>query len=248
MRNRKRSVLTLAVIATLSVLGMSVGCAATRARRSTPEVSGFLLDYSKLSKNPEYEAALVYVKPGVQWTLYDSIEIDSVGLWGDENTAKLSAEDRQRLTDVLFTVLSEELGKYFHLVEEPGPNSLRLRVAVTQARGANVPLRTLTTVIPQLRLGSSAVGLGTDTAATVGSATVEMELLDGVTDERLAASVDRRAGSKVLFAKRAYRTWGDVEAAARYWSRHLAWLLARGGVQRKPGTVMPEKPKEGRTF
>jgi hypothetical protein len=86
------------------------------------------------------------------------------------------------------------------------------------------------------------VGLSADVAATVGSATVEMELRDSITDERLAAAVDSRAGNKALFTKRTFEKWGDVEAADRFWSQRIAWQLARHGVQRKPGAPMPEEP------
>ena len=101
---------------------------------------------------------------------------------------------------------------------------------------------------PWLRMAGALVGLGADTATTVGSATVEVEMLDPVTNQRLAAAVDDRAGTKVLFAKRAYSTWGDVGAACEYWSKRVAWQLARQGVQRKAGVGMPEEPTESRTI
>jgi hypothetical protein len=134
------------------------------------------------------------------------------------------------------------------LANQPGPGTLRLRAALTQAKGARVVLRTVTTVVPQLRIAGTLVGLAGDTATMVGTATVEVEILDSVTNERLAAAVDERAGTKVLFAKRAYTTWGDVEAACDYWAKRVAWQLARHGVQRKPGAAMPEEPSQSRTI
>lgn len=190
----------------------------------------------------------MYVKPGVQWSRYDSVQLDSAGLWLNENTQSLSAEDQQHLTDTLYGTLYRNLGAVFTVARQPGPNTLRLRVALTQAQGAKVAARVVTTVVPQLRMAGAIVGLGGDTATTVGSATVEMEILDSVTNERLAAGVDNRAGTKVLFVKRAYQTWGDVEAACDRWSSRIAWQLARAGVQRKPGVAMPEEPSENRTF
>jgi hypothetical protein len=52
------------------------------------------------------------------------------------------------LTDTLFRALHQELGKVFTLVETAGPSTLRLRAALTQAKGAKVPLRTVTTMRP----------------------------------------------------------------------------------------------------
>jgi hypothetical protein len=235
------------VVAAL-VMGLLVaGCAATRGRRGTPEESGFLGDYSQLQKNADYPASLVYVRPGVQWSRYNSIQLESVGLWGSDTTS-ISAADRQMLTDMLYKSLYDDLSKYFTVTNQPGPKTLVLRAALTQAQGAKVALRTISTVVPQLRLVGGLVGIAGDTATTVGSATVEMEVLDPVTHQRLAAGVDDRAGTKVLFAKRAYQTWGDVQAACNYWSSRIAWQLARQGVQRKPGVAMPEEPSQSRSF
>jgi hypothetical protein len=224
------------------------GCAATRERRGTPESTGFLGDYSQLKENPQFPASLVYVRPGVQWNAYSSIQIDSVGLWTDEQTSGMSQEDRQMLTDMLYDKLNTELGRYFTLVDRPASDALRLRVALTQASGAKPVLRAITTIIPQLRLAGGLIGLAGDTATTVGEARMEMEILDEGTNQRLAAAVDERAGTKVLFAKRAYTTWGDVEAACDYWAKRIAWQLARHGVQLKPGATMPEEPKQSRTI
>jgi Protein of unknown function (DUF3313) len=243
MTNCGRRILVGMLVATVIVSG----CTATRARRGAPEGSGFLGDYANLQKNPDYPAALVYVKPGVQWARYNAIQLESARLYLTESTSKLSAEDQERLVGMLYNTLSAELDKYFRLVTAPEPNALRLRVALTQAKGAMVVARTVTTVIPQLRLLSTIGGLATDTAATVGTATVEMEAVDS-TNDRLAAAVDERAGTKALFAKRAYQEWGDVQAAMDYWSKRLTWQLARHGVQLKPGASMPEEPKESRSL
>jgi len=230
------------VAAALLIASVTVaGCAATRGRRGEPEESGFLRNYSQLQENPNYPAALVYVRPGVTWSRYNAVQLDSAGLWVGAGT-KISDEDQQSLTDTLYTSLYRELAKYFTLATQPGPNTVRLRVALTQAKGAKVGLRTVTTVVPQMRLLGGVVGLVGDTATMVGSATVEMEALDSITNQRLAAAVDERAGTKALFAKRAYTTWGDVEAACDYWAKRLAWQLARHGMQRKPGVAMPEEP------
>jgi hypothetical protein len=235
----------LVVAALIAVPLTMAACTATRERRGTPEESGFLGNYSRLQKNPDYPAALVYIRPGVQWSRYNAIQIDSVGLWGDA-TNNISPEDQQMLTDVLYKSLYNDLSKYFMITDHTGPNTLRLRVALTQVQAAKPVIRTITTVVPQLRVLTTIVGLAADTAATVGSATVEMQVLDSATNQMLAEGVDDRAGTKALFAKRAYTSWGDVEAACDYWSSRIAWQLARQGVLRKPGVAMPEEPTQSR--
>jgi len=235
------------VMVLLALTVLIGGCTATRARRDAPQ-TGFLGDYSSLQKNPDYPAALVYIKPNTRWAKYNAIQFESAGVYASDKTSSVSPEDQERLAGMLYNTMSQELGKYFPLANSPSPNTLKVRVALTQAQGAQVALRTVTTAVPQLRMASTATGLASDTAATVGTATAEMEAVDSVSGERMAAAVDARAGTKALFAGRSYEKWGDVQAAIDYWSKRAAWQLSRQGVQLKPGATPPAEPQEPRSF
>ena len=221
----------------LIVVALSIalaGCAATRGRRGEPRESGFLGDYSELEKRDGYDAQAIYINPNAVWSRYDSISIDSVTLWAAKETSELKPEDRQMLTDVLYKALHEKIGEKFKIVDHPGPDALRLRAALTQAKGAMVPLRALTSVHPGSLVLGRLGALATDTAKTVGTATVEVELEDAITKERLAAAVDERAGTKVLFLLspgRTFTKWGDVKAAADYWAERIRDFLVKQGVQ-----------------
>jgi hypothetical protein len=219
------------------VLIVCLGCALfpTRGRRGSPEHAGFLGDYSRLAEHPDHPAQEVYLDPQAVWSQYDSIEIDSVTLWVNEGTAKLKDEERQMLTDLVYKALHEKLSQEFRVVDQPGPQTLRLRVALTQAKGAIVPLRTISTIVPTMLVVSSAVGLSADAANTVGSATLEAEIVDSITGRRLAAAVDSRAGTKALLTTRTFQKWGDVEAAANYWAERISIVLVEQGVHRKGG-------------
>ena len=218
----------------------ALGCGAVRGRRGAPEETGFLRDYRQLGPREGYDARLVYVSPRADWSRYSAVEIDSVTLWASHENVKLSKQDQQMLTDLVYKAMHEQLGREFRLVDRAGPDVLRLRAALTQAKGANVPLRTMSTILPQALLLGAAVGLSADTAATVGTATLEAELLDSITGERLAAAVDQRAGTKSLLTTRTFTTWGDVEAAANFWAERTAQFLVKQGVRRKPGSERQE--------
>jgi len=233
------------LLALVLILG---GCATLRNRGGTPPPSGFLGDYSQLKESKEWDAALVYVDPQTQWSRYDAIQLDSVTLWTNRGTADIGEKEAQMLTDIVYEALYEELGKVFRLSDSAGASTLRLRVALTQAKGANVPLRTMTTAIPQMRVLGTVASLGVDTTATVGSATIEVDMRDSITDQRVAAAVDQRVGTKVLLSTQSYKTWGDVEEAAEFWARRLAWGPARVGMTRKPGVPMPSKPSVDRAL
>jgi hypothetical protein len=209
----------------------SFGCG-VRARRRAAEPAGFLGDYSQLDTVAGYDFLQLYIDPDVDWSEYHAIHLDSVTLWASSpGQGKLTDADRQMLTDILYKALYDALSERFLMAEHPGPQTIQLRAALTQAKGANVPLNTITTVVPQLRVVTTLGGLAADTAVLVGSASVEFAATDGITDRLLVAGVDSRAGQKRLTTM--LSKWADVEAAANFWGKHLAEFFARQGVQQK---------------
>jgi hypothetical protein len=222
----------LAVGATAIVVLSVLGCGAVRGRREAPPPSGFLGDYSQLREREGYEAQLVWVDENAPWSSYDSVHIAAVTLWLGEG-AELADDDRQMITDLMYSALHEHLGAEFGLVDQPGPTVLQIRAAVTQVKGASVATRTISTLLPQALVLGTAVGLSADTARTVGTASLEVEAVDSITHRRLAAAVDSRAGTKRLLTTRTFSTWGDVEAACDFWAERIAQFLVERGVSRK---------------
>jgi hypothetical protein len=210
-----------AVLVIVAICGLA-GCSTTRQARSVSP-SGFLGDYSQLKPGQGDQAKLVYIRPDVEWKRYTKMYIEPVQLWmADKNSrlARLSKSDQQTLINLLYTDLHNQLETSFTLVDQPGSNTLVLRCAITEADKCS-PVRNLaTTLVPfgaaLNLLKTAAFGKGTG----VGEAQAEMELLDGVTQERLAAAVDARVGTKALRTK-FDGTWGDVRLAFSYW----AWKL-----------------------
>lgn len=208
-------------VVVLALAVLSTGCTATRAVRSAPAESPFPGDYSGLQKNPDFPAALVYVKPDVQWGRYSAIEIESAGLHVTDTSTAPSPEDQTVLARMLYNTMTDWLGKYFDLVTTPAPNALRVRTAWTQAPSARVGL---SPPIPQLRITT--------------------DVRDSVSGERLAAAVDTRAETQAPFAQSSDDRWSDVQPWIDYWSTRYAWQLWRLGVQLKPGATPPEEPKK----
>jgi hypothetical protein len=83
-----------------------------------------------------------------------------------------------------------------------------------------------------LKVVSLGKRLVTGTDVAVGAVTIEAELLDGANNQRLAAVVDRRAGTKALRTK-FNNTWGDVKINFDWWAQRLATRLA----EEKAGTA-----------
>ncbi len=233
MRSRK-AFEWITTAALVFVVVSQSGCQAVRGRRGEAPQSGFLGDYSQVIEREGYEAKAVYFNPGAQWQRYDSVQIDTVSLWLNDEDHGLSDDDRQMLTDLLYASLHGKLGEKFRLAEQAGLSTLRLRAALTQAKGARVAARTVSSILPPVFVVSTLVGLSADVAKTVGTATIELEVLDSVSGERLAAAVDERAGTKsILAGKRTFQKWGDVKAACDFWAERVAGTLAKLGVRTK---------------
>jgi hypothetical protein len=218
----------------LGVLGFSgallTSCAGARGGRQELPRSGFLRDYTELKHRDGYDADLIYIDPDTQWSQYDAVHLESVTIWADRSSATLKADERQALTDFFYKALYDKLAAAnFRLVDRAGPGVVTFRAALTQARGATVPLKTTTTVVPQVNIISSLVGTGADVVATVGETAVEAELLDSLRHERIAAVVDERAGKKWVTQ---LRTWSDVKSACDFWAERFVRFLERQGVQR----------------
>ncbi len=232
MKNARNAILfPIAALMSAAILSQ-VGCAAVRGTASATDRSGFLGDYSELGPQEGYEVQEVYINPDAAWKSYDSVQIDSVTLWVNDETQSLEDGERQMLTDLLYKALNDKLTEKFKIVDRLGPNSIRVRAALTQVKGAKVALRTVSSIVPVMFVVSSGVGLSGDVTNTVGTATLEAELLDSITGERLAATVDRRAGTKsVLAGSRTFEKWGDIQAACEFWALGLTRTLVRLGVQ-----------------
>jgi hypothetical protein len=229
----------LAAIAAVAVLGLTA-CSTTRQVRSVDE-SGFLGDYSQLQKGEGDQAKLIYINPTVDWNKYTKVYIEPVELWkGDDKDSplgKLSPDDQQMLVNFFYTELNNELEKSYTIVTGPGPNTLVVHAAITQA-GKSAPVRNLLTSIVPFGIAANILKTAAfGTGIGVGEVQIEGELLDGQTNERLMAAVDRRCGTKALRTK-FDGTWGDVKLAFDYWANRLEARLVelRAGQAAETGT------------
>lgn len=215
-------------------VGLLLGCSTTRQGRSV-EPSGFLGDYSMLEKGGRGQAQLRYVNPSADFSKYDKIRIDSITFLAADGSALSSMKEDSAMDIAAYMrdAFVAELGKDYEIVQEPGPGTMRLRLALTEARGSKVVLDAVTTVIPQARILTTGAQVAIDNSVTTGKARGECELLDSVTGERLMAAVDERYGTKALAGS--LSKWSDVHDAFRLWAGRLRVRLAeaRGEVVEK---------------
>jgi hypothetical protein len=214
----------IVAIALATAAAIVTACATTRQSRGTGEASGFLGDYSNLRKGEKGEPQLIFIRSDVDWAQYDSIHIESVTIWRNEKTDDVPEEEKQILTDFFFHALHTELSKDYKMVDEPGPHVLNLRAALTEAKGSKAVMNTITSVVPQLRLLTTIVGMSAGTSVLVGKAGLEGEITDSMSGDRLMAALDERQGTKAV--RGGVKTWSDVKLATEFWAERLRERLA----------------------
>ena len=225
----------------LSLAALLCACSTTyQARNVKP--SGFLSDYSKLEKLGSDNPALLYVNTDTISGKYSRIMIDPIQMYGPTNgaLARLSKQDQQRLVDYLDASLRVYLTNNYALVNQPGPGVMRLRMAITEARGANVPFDVLSTVVPIGLVISETKRIATGAHTAVGKAGLECEALDSVTGQRLFAFVDARVGRKITGRFDKFKKWHTVQDAFDFWAKQISVRLQQARAAPKSKLPSPK--------
>jgi hypothetical protein len=210
-------------------------CSTTYEARSV-HPSGFLGDYSKLKKIGRSESALLYVNEDALPGRYSKVMLDPIQMYGPTNgaLAKLSTKDKQTLVNYLDASFRVYLTNSFTFVDQPGRGVLRMRMAITEAKGANVPLDVVSTVLPIGLAVSFLKEMATGAHSAVGQTGLECEGLDSVTGERMFAFVDARVGRKVTGRFDKLRKWHTVQEAFDYWAKQISDHVQRARAARAP--------------
>ncbi len=216
MANKRLTVTVGFFAAALLSISVLTGCA------STPIApSGFLRDYSKLEPVPGEPQMLYYEKPNVEWKKYTKLLLDPAMVYYSPETKDrhIHPDELKKLTDYFRNVVIEAVKDAYPVVDAPGPGVLRIRTAITDVIPTN-PLVNIATV--------AAVLLPLD----LGGAAIEAEFLDSISNERLAALVDRKKGTPLDIVG-GFTKWGHVEAAFKAWAKELREALDEAHGKKK---------------
>ena len=207
----------------LVLLGAS--CATTHQSRIA-KTSGFLKDYSLLRKGGDHEPQLIYFNSAADIRDYDKILIDPIVAYMDERAMDEGARsDLQVLLNYFHATLREQLGKDYELADKPGPGTLRLRIAVTDAKASKVAMDTLSTVVPVGMAISALERIALGKTLTAGFVRIEAEVVDCGSGMQVAAMVDERSGSKVTGRFDKWSKWQDARDAFDFWGWRLRVTL-----------------------
>ena len=211
-------------ILALSVVAMIAGCAGGEPTIQQGPNAETTFDGLVRIDNSAFRDA--WIDPDVDMTVYDKIILGSAEFefravkktpeatsLRRDNTREfyISDENREKLVETVTSVFADELGKsrHFTITKEPGPDTLII-VGVLHDIVSRVPPRLL--------------GAGEIYLASVGEATLVLEVRDSLSGETIYRAVDRRAierpGRDAIEVSQV-TTWAEVRRWARRWATRL---------------------------
>lgn len=224
----------LVIVAVLAL----AGCAATKQPRgplsSDVQESGFLKDlYPLMQEGEKGQALRVYRNPKIDAlpaNAYEKILLDTVTIYfGPESKLKDVPQDQlQNLAAIFGGKLGEQLSNDYPVVNEPGPKTLRIQTAFTDAQATRTALKALSFVpwgIPGLKFGVlKSKDLLTGKPVFAGEVTAEVKIMDAQSGDVLFAAVDRRVGGRLSGG---WKSWTDAEEAFQYWAVKIRYGLCK---------------------
>jgi len=188
-------------------------------------------NYPTFQPGPSDGADLRYLKEGADFSKYNRVMFDHVVFYLKEDSKYkgIQPEEMKELADMFHVAAVKALEGAYPIVAEPGADVLRVRVAITDIEPSNPAASGLTTVLP-IGLAVSIIKKGaTGKHMGVGGAGMEAEFLDSLTNERLAAAIDTKWGSKLSGMTKL----GAANEAFEFWAERLKTFLdkAHGKTQ-----------------
>lgn len=211
MHSKQKKKQTSRVVAVYGVILIGLialqGCAKPAGR------SDFLASSVKLTQCPESKEKLWWERSGFNWHVYKHVMIDPIAVVGDAAGGKnaINHDEFHELHNYFLASVTEKLAPEFAIVKEPGPDVLRIRPAITRIDRANPLLNVVTT---------AAVFAPLD----MGGASIEVEFLDSMTGERLAAMVETKSGTPFQVIA-SLNQFGHAKNAMDDWAGELKTAL-----------------------
>lgn len=186
--------------------------------------SGFLEGYyENLQPGPEGGAKMRWLKPGVDFTQYNKFMIDSVVFFFADDTEYegIDPQELKELADAFNQELVTAFKDKYPIVAEPGPDVMRLRIAITGVKQSKPGVSAVTSIVP-IGLAVSLVKKGAGGSwSGSGATSSELMVLDSTTNDVIGVAVDdRTAGFTERFSK-----WGSAQEAFKFWAERMVGFI-----------------------
>ncbi len=227
---------TLCLAAAVAVPAMAVADQGALPTFDDYTAKGFLSEYAKLEPVAGDQDAFRYLDPEADFSRYNKLLIDRIKVFYQEDSdyKGIDPDDLKALTDYFHQALVKAMGDAYPVVDEPGPDVLRLRIAVTDLVPNKPEASMVSLVVPFLWVADAGTGVAkgeTGSTAFTGEATIEMEALDSVSSQQLGAYIETRVGKKYNWTKgvtegvtsyvKAYSKWDYTKKAMDFWAQRL---------------------------
>lgn len=212
------------------VLALSI---TTTSWASTPEPTGFLDGYYKnLQPGPEGGVKERWLKPGVDFSKYNKVMLDSVVFYfaNDAEDKGIDPERMKELADAFNKELVNALKDKYPIVTEPGPGVIRYKIALTGIKQSRPVLSGISTIVPVGLAASTAKKGATGSWAGSGATSMEILVIDPTTNDVLAAGRDKQTAG---FTKR-FSKYGSADEAFKFWAQRLRLVMDKVHQGQKP--------------
>lgn len=241
---RITSILVLALAAGTAVVAWAEeGGASTQAKAGQfgdYKPQGFLSDYSKIKPQGGDNDAYKYRNPSVEAKKYKRIMVDRIKIFLSEDSdyKGIDPTELKELADYFHQAIVKAVEDGYPVVEEVGPDVLRLRIAITDLVPNKPEASVVTLAVPFLWVGDAGAGVAqgnTGSTPFVGHASIELEALDSTSSEQVAAYIETRMGKKYNWTEgvskgvtdyvKAYSTWDYTKQAMDFWAKLIRQRL-----------------------
>jgi len=191
-----------------------------------PPFSGFLgspSEYQKLMPGPEGGAKLRWIKPGVDFKKYDKFMVDSVIFYLSKESENqgIDPEVMKEMSDSFNKELVAAFKDKYPIVSEPGPDVMRIRIAITNVKQSRPGISAITSVVPVGIVVSTVKRGATGGWAGSGETAAEFMALDSTTNDVLVMGVDQQ---QAAFASR-FSKYGSASDAFKFWSERIVKFI-----------------------
>jgi hypothetical protein len=211
--------------------GQVVGGATKQMTVDVRPIGGFLPRPELLQPGGQGRAALVYLNPQISG--YRKILLEPVSvLYGPESDlAGVPADQRQALANAFYSDLYNALKGHCQLVRRASSNTMRVKVALVDAKVPNATINTVATYAPYASTAYSVAAFAFNKGVGYfsGTASVEGFATDAVKGTLLWEAVDKRGGTTALVAD-TLDNWRDIRHAFEAWGVQVRGRLQEMGV------------------
>ena len=220
------------------LMSVVIGFAFTSSVGAAQDIpfSGFLGNpavYGLLEPGPPDGAKLRWIKKGIQPKKYNKVMVDSVIFFLGESAdyKGVDPQEMKEMADAFDKHIVSALNGKHPIVSEPGPDVVRIRIAITNIQPSRPGLSAITSILPS-GLGISLIKKGvTGGWAGSGQTCIEIMAIDSMTNEVIVLAVDQQ---KAAFEQR-FTKWGSAGDAFKFWSELIVDNLDRhSDLLRKP--------------